>query len=38
MLLALQNRAAMWGRCIVSCAYADGGSITSPQAAEKLAG
>ena len=38
VLLALQNRAAMWGRCIVSCAYADGGSITSPQAAEKLAG
>ena len=32
MLLAVQNRCAMWGRCVVSGAYADGGCITSPNA------
>ena len=32
MLLAAQNRCAMWGRCIISGAYADGGCITSPNA------
>jgi len=31
LLLALQNRAAMSGRCVVSGAYADGGTITSAQ-------
>ena len=32
MLLAVQNRCAMWGRCVVSGAYADGGCITTPGA------
>ena len=33
-LLALQNRAAMWGRSIVSNCYGDGGCITTSYAAE----
>ena len=33
-LLALQNRAAMWGRSIVSNCYGDGGCITTSYAAD----
>ncbi|OEU12018.1 hypothetical protein FRACYDRAFT_147895, partial [Fragilariopsis cylindrus CCMP1102] len=33
-LLALQNRAAMWGRSIVSNCYGDGGCITTSYATE----
>jgi len=29
VVMALQNRCAMWGRTVVSSAYADGGTITS---------
>ena len=33
LLLALQNRASLSGRCVVSGAYADGGTITSAASA-----
>ena len=32
VLLALQNRCAMWGRTVVVSCYADGASITTQQA------
>ena len=35
-LMALQNRAAMWGRTVVSNCYADGGNITSGSAVAKM--
>eukprot|EP00978_Attheya_sp_CCMP212_P045031 scaffold331635_cov35-Attheya_sp.AAC.1 len=31
-LMALQNRAAMWGRSIISNCYGDGGCITTDHA------
>ena len=37
VLLALQNRASLSGRCVVSGAYADGGTITSADAAARRA-
>ena len=37
VLIALQNRAALSGRCIVSSAYADGGCITSAEAPARRA-
>ena len=35
VLMALQNKCAMWGRCVVSGSYADGGTITSAAAAAR---
>lgn len=34
VLIALQNRCAMYGRCVVSCCYADGGTITTDAATD----